>query len=229
MAKKQSKHIILIDDDPTFHSFLQGLLDHESLELRHCATGAGGLKTLRNHTFDLLLVDYQLPDMLGLEILEWLNEQDIDTPRVMITGFATVPLAVKAMKLGAVDVICKPLEETDKFVRFINRTLALDPSLPLAQTQSSDTDTPPPSVSEALAGETRDMARMAAETCPELTRRETEVLEKIISGLSNKEIGNVLHICERTVKNHTSSIYRKFGVDSRPKLFLKIMQISRGE
>ncbi|MFW6303387.1 MAG: response regulator transcription factor [Candidatus Sumerlaeota bacterium] len=228
MARIQKKHIFLIDDDPTFIAFLQRLLDHESLSLLHCTTGAGAIEKLEKRTFDLLMIDYQLPDMLGLEILEWLNDRPIDTPSVMITGFATVPLAVKAMKLGASDVVCKPLEETDKFVRFINRTLALDPPLPVAHMQDFEDITPVPSVSESLAGETRSMARMAAETCPDLTRRETEVLEKIISGLSNKEIGSALHICERTVKNHTSSIYRKFAVDSRPKLFLKIMQISRG-
>ena len=227
MANKPSKHIFLIDDDATFHAFLQRLLDHESVKLHHSTTGAGALEKLKSRTFDLLLVDYQLPDMLGIEILEWLNERKIDTPRVMITGFATVPLAVKAMKLGAVDVICKPLEETEKFVRFINRTLALDPPLPLSQ--GFDDETPVPAITNSLSSETSGMARMAAARCPELTRREREVLEKIISGLSNKEIGGALHICERTVKNHTSSIYRKFGVDSRPKLFLKIMQLSRSE
>ncbi len=227
MAYTDLIRIILVDDDESFHLFMKDLLDDASVELRCCVTGAGALEELRVGDFDLLLIDQQLPDMLGVEILKWLCERNVDTPRVMVTGHATVPMAVEAMKLGAADVFCKPIEEPDKLLRFINRTLALDPPLPLSQSHGPD-DTPSSSLSGDLSLDTSELIHRAAKVCPDLTEREVEVLEQIVSGLSNKEIGSALHISERTVKNHTSSIYRKLSVDSRPKLFLRMLELSRG-
>jgi DNA-binding NarL/FixJ family response regulator len=227
MAITEQTRIFLVDDDPSFHVFLKDLLDDASVELCYSATGAGAMRELRDGVFDLLLIDNQLPDMLGVEILEWLRDREVDTPSVMVTGHATVALAVEAMKLGASDVFCKPIEEPDKLLRFINRTLALDPPLPLSQPHLAD-DTPSSSLSGDFSVDTRELIRRAVKVCPELTEREVEVLGQIVSGLSNKEIGGALHISERTVKNHTSSIYRKFSVDSRPKLFLRMLEFSRG-
>ena len=113
---------------------MSGLLDGGEAELVSAMNGSDGLQALKQSVFDLVLVDYQLPDMLGLEILEWMRDNCPETPKVFVTGFGTIEVAVKAMKLGAADLFIKPIAEPPAFVRFLNRTLALDPPLGLPPT-----------------------------------------------------------------------------------------------
>jgi DNA-binding NarL/FixJ family response regulator len=218
--------ILLIDDDAAFHAFLQGIGSDSAVRVVSCMTGAEGLAALERETFGLVLVDYQLPDMLGLDILEWMNSNKVSATRVLVTGYATVDVAVKAMKLGATDLFTKPLQDTHAFIRFLNRTLALDPPLPLpgahtpAETalDPADSGVPEQEDVEALC------ARLGLEVT--LSQRECEVLAQLLRGLSNKEIATTLFISERTVKNHVTHIFRKFDVESRPQLFNKIMSES---
>ena len=233
MLSPANTRILLIDDDVSFHRFLSGLLDGGEVELVSAMNGSDGLHALKESVFDLVLVDYQLPDMLGLEILEWMRDRRIETPKVFVTGFGTIEVAVKAMKLGAVDLFTKPLGDPPAFVRFLNRILALDPPLGQPDVAPGEREEPAdegvPTDSEAQAPDLTDLSRVrdlcASHDPPvALSRRECEILAQILRGLSNKEIAATLYISDRTVKNHITHIFRKFDVESRPQLFNKIMR-----
>lgn len=227
--------IILIDDEPMFHEFLRELFEGHEVEFTSCTTGGDGLHELKTRVFDLVLVDYQLTDMLGTEILDWMRKREMDTPCVLVTGFATVEVAVEAMKLGASDVFTKPLTDPPAFIRFLNRTVSFSPPLPLPRTQSAPPQAVPSAPMGASAteaprsGELPASPRQIQALCQRLdppvflSAREREVLPELLKGLSNKEIASELFISERTVKNHISHIYRKFAVESRAQLFNMIL------
>lgn len=222
--------LLLIDDDLSFHSFLGDLLGRGRAEVVACASGAEGLRRLHETDFDLVLVDYQLPDMLGLEILETMQREHYPAPRVLVTGYATVDVAIRAMKLGAADLFTKPLSDPAAFVRFLNRTLALDPLLPLPLGAAPTVAAPAaPDPDEAADGgaeeETTDVERLCARvaTAASLSEREAEVLEGLLGGLANKAIAARLHISDRTVKNHVTHLFRKFGVESRSQLVMRLL------
>ena len=221
------RKILLIDDDAAFHAFLQGIVQSGQALAVSCMTGAEGLAALERDAFDLVLVDYQLPDMLGLDILEWMHRNKAKAPRVLITGYATVEVAVKAMKLGATDLFTKPLQDPPAFIRFLNRTLALDPPLPLpgAPTPVDLDDPAEQAVENGGAPSLEEVEALCARLGLDVTlsQRECEVLAELLRGLSNKEIAATLYISERTVKNHVTHIFRKFDVESRPQLFNKVL------
>lgn len=219
MTKKT--RILLVDDDPAFHAFLVGLLQDPRIELVWADNGTEALKRIRTTPFDLHIVDYQLPDMLGTEILKKI--QDDVTPTVMFTGYGSIDLAVDAMKKGAVDFFTKPLTEPAAFVRFLNRTLSIQPPLPLPATGG----TPPAQATHDAPPHDPDaLLAICARLDPpaELSRREAEILAALLEGKSNKEIASRLFISEQTVKNHLSSIYRKCRVEGRGQLFHHIMR-----
>jgi FixJ family two-component response regulator len=226
--------ILLIDDDATFHGFLCSLFEADRVELEWRPNGRDGLAAFSPGRFDLVILDYQLPDMLGTEILDNLRVRDAKTPVVMFTGYATVEVAVEAMKRGAVDFFTKPLTDPASFIRFLNRTLRLELPLPLpsamgptAGEASLSGRAAPPSLSAEKhsnvdATQIRDLcARLDPPVM--LSRRECEVVAALLRGEANKEIATRLFISERTVKNHLTHIYGKFGVETRAHLFNLIL------
>lgn len=108
MKNVRSK-ILLIDDEREMEVFLREALEGEDYDLIQFMTGKETLEYLQKNKAHLILLDVQLPDMNGLEILEKIRENDPVTKIVMITAFATVEMAVQAMKMGADDFLCKPV------------------------------------------------------------------------------------------------------------------------
>lgn len=231
MSAFPHSRILVIDDEEYFRLFLSNLFENEEIEVHACSRGGEALELLRKETFDLLVVDYQLPDMLGLEILDWLQEQGIQTPRIMVTAYGSIDIAVQALKKGAADFFTKPLADPHAFVRFLNRTLnrkeALPP-MPLAEPSAVLSARPhlaPPDsrpAAEVTSTRVREMCARLSQPV-RLSRREYEITAYLLRGLSNKEIAAALYISERTVKNHLTSIYQKFGVDGRAQLFNRLL------
>ena len=231
--------ILLIDDDAAFHRFLCSLLEADRVDLEWRANGRDGLAAFQPRCFDLVVVDYQLPDMLGTEILDNLHLRDARTPVVMFTGYGTVDVAVEAMKRGAVDFFTKPLADPASFIRFLNRTLRLELPLPLppAALSSSGGDVPgagsgAPGEGQSAPGaeghpnvEAAQIRDLCARLEPPVTlsNRECEVVAALLRGEANKEIAKRLFISDRTVKNHLTHIYGKFGVETRAHLFNLIL------
>ncbi len=101
--------ILIIDDEGSIRSSLQGILEDEGYAVRTAASGEEGLAVLQKQSFGLILLDIWLPEMNGLDVLRRVRTMDAPPQVVVISGHGTVETAVKATKLGAFDFLEKPL------------------------------------------------------------------------------------------------------------------------
>jgi len=100
--------VLIIDDEPAIRESLQTLLEAEGYTVETAADGESGLKSMAAHPFDLVLLDFALPDHNGLEILKEIRERDPGMAVIMITAYGTVENAVRAIQSGATNFIQKP-------------------------------------------------------------------------------------------------------------------------
>jgi two-component system, NtrC family, nitrogen regulation response regulator NtrX len=101
--------ILIIDDEASIRSSLQGILEDEGYAVQAVESGEAGLQALKGQDFDLLLLDIWLPEMSGLDVLEKVKAGDENPQIIMISGHGTIETAVKATRLGAFDFLEKPL------------------------------------------------------------------------------------------------------------------------
>ena len=114
--------ILIIEDDRTFSQILEGFLTKNQHEVVLCFEVRKSIQTLAQQNYDLLLVDYRLPDGTGLDILSFIIEKGISTPLIIMTSFNDVRTAVKSIQLGAFDYITKPVNP-DELLMIINKAL----------------------------------------------------------------------------------------------------------
>jgi len=119
-----TRRILIAEDDPNFSRVLRLLVEGMELEVRTCATVAAARAALAGAGFDLVVTDLKLPDGDGLEVLRLARQANPDLPVLMITAFATVETAVRALKEGAFDYLTKPFEN-DRFKAVIANALRL--------------------------------------------------------------------------------------------------------
>jgi two-component system response regulator FixJ len=141
------------------------------------------------------VIDVKLPDVTGLALLEELNNRKVRLPVIIVTGFADVPLAVKAMKAGAVTFLEKPFHDIDLW-EDIEAALQTDERVRQDEQRRATID-----------------ARFA-----ELTVDETAVMMKMLRGLPNKRIASELDIGLRTVELRRANVLKKMQVDSLAEL-----------
>ncbi len=103
------ERILIVDDEAGVRSSLQGILKDEGYRVDTDASAEGALSRLAHDEYDLVLLDIWLPNMDGMEALEKMRDEDLDTPVIMISGHATIESAVKAIQLGAYNFVEKPL------------------------------------------------------------------------------------------------------------------------
>jgi two-component system CheB/CheR fusion protein len=144
--------------------------------------------------------------MSGLELLEKLHIDGHSLPAIMITGKADVPMAVKAMKAGALDFIEKPIGR-EELITSIERALEL----------SHD------------SGKLMEWRANAAAHLTGLTPRQQDVMERVLAGHPSKNIAADLGISQRTVENHRASIMKRTGSKSLPALARLAFLASGGE
>ncbi len=101
-------HILLVDDEPRFAESLQRILKNHKYSSTIASNGSEAITLLDTYIFDLVLLDIDLPDMTGVEIIDFVKESHTTTPIIMMTGNASVETAVQAMKKGAYDYLRKP-------------------------------------------------------------------------------------------------------------------------
>jgi DNA-binding NtrC family response regulator len=102
--------ILVVDDEPSMRRILAGMLDEAGHEVVQAEGVKAALAEARTGTFDLVLTDQKMRDGTGMELLEALTEHDDSLPVILVTAFATVDLAVEAMRHGAFDFITKPFQ-----------------------------------------------------------------------------------------------------------------------
>ncbi len=174
--------IYIVDDDMAVRDALSVLFGLEGFEVRAFASGDQFLEEAAALAPACLLLDIRMPGRTGLEVLQALKKAGYGAPIFMISGHGDIPMAVQAIKDGAVDFIEKPFH-AETVVGSVREAIAR---------------TPP-----AEAGET---GRLAG-----LTRRESEVLDKIAAGKSSKEAARDLGVSPRTVETHRARIMAKLG------------------
>jgi two-component system response regulator FixJ len=184
-------HVYIVDDDAAVRSSLAVLLAAEGYEILCFASAPVFLAAAPALPPGCLITDIRMPGMSGLELQRHLDEQALSFPTIVITGHGDVPLAVRAMKAGAIDFIEKPYA-AEAILGAIEAALAR-----LAAPRPNN-----PAASEAGA-------RVAL-----LTRREREVLEGLLAGLPNKSIAYDLAISPRTVEVHRARLMQKLQARS---------------
>lgn len=152
-----------------------------------------------------LILDVRLPGMSGLQLQDTLNERGVGLPIIMITAHGTIQMAVRAVKAGAFDFIEKPFRDQDLLDR-------------VQQAIRHDLES-----REKHSRKSRMVGLVAA-----LTRREREVLDLVVEGLSNKEIAGRLKLSHKTIEYHRSKIMEKLQVDSIPEL-VQLALVARDE
>jgi two-component system, LuxR family, response regulator FixJ len=186
--------IHVVDDDPAVRDSLRLLLEASGFSVQTHASAAAFLAEAAGLA-GCVLTDVRMPGMDGLQLQQRLNERGVRLPVMVMTGQGDIPIAVRAMKAGAVDFLEKPIDET-RLLEAVGR--ALEQGRRLQQVQAS--------AAEAAA-------RLAG-----LTPREREVLDLLVTGLSNKAVGNELGASPRTIEVHRARILDKLQARSMPEL-----------
>src|SRR6266581_20685 len=101
-------HVLVVDDDTNVRGLLVAVLSRSPFAVVDAGSGGEAMAHLAREEFDVALVDVQLPDHSGLDILRWARDADVDAELIVLTGHADVETAVEAMRLGAYDFITKP-------------------------------------------------------------------------------------------------------------------------
>src|SRR5580692_3099287 len=105
-----NKRILIVDDETNVRLNFRTTLETEGYEVFDVSSGEEAVQSLAEHTFALAILDIRMPGMGGLELLAKMRENGIKVPAMIVTAFSDVPHAVKAMKLGAIDFLQKPLQ-----------------------------------------------------------------------------------------------------------------------
>jgi two-component system CheB/CheR fusion protein len=187
--------IFIIDDNSHIRETMRAALETEGHRVETYASGEAFLEAYPGDSAGCLVVDAVLPGMGGLELLRRLNDEDRQMPAIMITGHGDVPMAVEAMKAGALDFIEKPVAPAE-LLAGIARALE----------QSQD------------AQKLQVWRDAAVHHIANLTVRQRQVMDLILAGRANKNIAADLGISQRTVENHRASIMKKTGSKSLPEL-----------
>src|SRR5690349_15107077 len=114
--------ILLVEDDLTFSRILEGFLSKHGFQVTVCNKGKEALKVFQGRSFDLLLVDYRLPDLTGMDILFEIKKTSSTVPVVIMTSFHDIRTAVKAIKSGAFEYITKPVNP-DELLMVVKQAL----------------------------------------------------------------------------------------------------------
>jgi len=186
-----SEPILIVDDDADVRDSLKALLESAGYRVKDFESAKGVLAEPNLSATSCLIADIRMPDMDGLALQEELVKRRAGIPVIIVTGHADVPLAVRAMKAGAVDFIEKPFDD-ELLLESVRRALAVG-------TQSK---------SQASLIQTAE-SRIA-----QLTARERQVLEQLVAGHANKVIAYELDISPRTVEIHRAHLMEKMQARS---------------
>ena len=205
--------VLVVDDDPSVRKALGRLLKSGGFRVSEFASAEEFLRgsfrdssfsarslqrTLNDQSTDqaiCAIFDVCLPGLSGLDLQRMLAEKNLNLPIVFITGRGDIPMAVRAMKTGAVDFLPKPFDNNDL--------------LAIVQKAAS-----------RFARNRRAQAGLAdiRRRADSLSPREREVMELVVKGMLNKQSGIKLGVTEKTVKVHRARVMHKMGARSIPEL-----------
>ncbi|MCS0495494.1 response regulator transcription factor [Ancylobacter mangrovi] len=202
----QMGEVFIVDDDSAVRDALSLVLSLEGYHVRGFSDGAAFLSVARTHVPACIVLDVHMPGRSGLDILKELEADRYPAPIFIISGQGDIPMAVDAIRHGALDFIEKPFD-ADTVVERVRD--AIDAHNRRAGAEPSDL------LTAHFPG--HDL----------LTPREREVLVQIASGASNKEAGRVLGISPRTIEVHRARIMEKLGAKNAADLVRIVLKDMR--
>ena len=187
----QDAVVFIIDDDVAVREALQSLLRDVRLQAEVFGSPTELLANKLPDAASCLVLDIRLPGVSGFDFQAELARANIDIPIIFITGYADIPMAVRAMKAGAVDFLTKPFREQD-LLDAVATAIARD----------------------RMRWESKKVASEMRARFETLSAREREVMALVTSGLMNKEVAAKTGLAEPTVKMHRGQAMRKMGAKS---------------
>jgi len=188
-------NVYVIDDDQAMRDSLEFLLGSADFEVRLFESALDFLNEMPSLPFGCIVSDVRMPGMNGMDLLKQLKNDRARLPVVIMTGHGDVPLAVEAMKLGAIDFIEKPFED-DCLISMIETALK-----------------------QATAGaKTEAIAQDIAARIETLSPRERQVMDGLVAGLSNKVIAREFDISPRTIEVYRANVMTKMQAGSLSEL-----------
>ena len=197
MSKVQEQMVFIVDDDAAVCDSIQELVESVGLHAECYPSGQAFLDHYQSERSGCLVLDVRMAEMSGLVLQEKLNALGAKIPVIIITGHADVPMAVHALKAGAVDFVQKPYRN-QLLLDSINNALTMD----------------------TIARRSHDETQVHERQLATLTKREQEVLDKLLAGNISRHIARELGISTRTVEAHRQNLLRKLGVGSVKELML---------
>ena len=178
--------VVVVDDDISIRESLELLIQNEGWQPALFESAQEFLAQLPTVVPSCLILDVNLPDLSGLDIQQRISDKKSSTPIIFITGYGDIPTSVRAMKAGAAEFLTKPLD--DEIMIGAIREALLRSQANLQQEGAQ---------------------RQLQERFALLTRREREVMNLVVKGLMNKQVGFELEISEITVKAHRGKVMEK--------------------
>ena len=195
--------VFVVDDDQAMRNSLKWLIESVGMQVESHASADEFLAQYQPGRAGCLVLDVRMPGMSGLDLQEHLFERNIQIPVVIITGHGDVPMAVRAMKSGAIDFIEKPFND-EVLLDAIRRAIAR------GEQQRSHH-------SEHL---------QIQERLSHLTPREHEVMQMVTEGRSNKEIANTLGVSAKTIEAHRARVMEKMQAGSLAELVRMVLAVN---
>lgn len=197
--------VFVVDDDLAVREAISSLLRSVGISVVDLPSAQAFLDHERRDDAGCVVLDVRMPGMSGLELQHELTRTGSAPPLVFITGHGDIPMAVRAIKGGAVEFLPKPFREHD-LLDAVTTALRHDERTRVA----------------------RSAARAIRSRYDTLTEREREVLDPVVTGKLNKQVGAALGVSEQTVKVHRHNIMRKMGATSLPDL-VRMIDILRSD
>jgi len=183
--------VFVVDDDPSVRTAVKRLLASVGLPCETFSTAAEFLARTERGVSGCLVLDVRMPGASGLDLQRMLNQTGTNLPIIFVTAHADVPLAVRAMKAGALEVLTKPFD---------------DQALLDAVYQALE--------QERVRSHEREELHRLRDRFETLTAREREVMALVVTGLLNKQIAGELGTAEKTIKVHRAQVMHKMEANS---------------
>jgi FixJ family two-component response regulator len=195
MSAQDISTVFIVDDDADVRESLHELLESVGLRSQSFGTAKEFLAVGHDNGPSCLILDVRLPGISGLDLQHELKRGKISIPIIFLTAHADVPMSVKAMKSGAVEFLTKPFRPQDLLD-------AVQRSLDRAR---------------ILRGKEQEVTELRLRH-ERLSVREREVMNRVVSGMLNKQVAGELGASEATVKMHRSQVMKKMQAKSLPEL-----------